>query len=92
MPLVVAVGRLVPVKRFDALLRALAQVKADQPDLRAVIIGEGYERPALEALRAELGATDWLEPARATSATTSWCRGTGGPGWWPAARSARAGA
>jgi glycosyltransferase involved in cell wall biosynthesis len=59
-PLVVAVGRLVPVKRFDVLLRALAKVKADQPDLRAVIIGEGYERPALEALRAELGADDWV--------------------------------
>ena len=60
VPLVVAVGRLVPVKRLDALLRALARVKEDQPDLRAVIIGEGYERPALEALRAELGATGWV--------------------------------
>jgi glycosyltransferase involved in cell wall biosynthesis len=59
-PLVVAVGRLVPVKRFDVLMRALAAVKADQLALEAVIIGEGYERPALEALRAELGATDWL--------------------------------
>jgi glycosyltransferase involved in cell wall biosynthesis len=60
VPLVVAVGRLVPVKRFDALLRALAEVKKHQPDLRAVIVGEGYERPALEALRRELGATDWV--------------------------------
>jgi glycosyltransferase involved in cell wall biosynthesis len=59
-PLVVAVGRLVPVKRFDALLRALAPLKADHPDLEAVIVGEGYERAALEALRAELGATDWI--------------------------------
>jgi len=59
-PLVVAVGRLVPVKRFDALLRSLAKVKADQPELRAVLIGEGYERPALEALRDELGATEWV--------------------------------
>jgi glycosyltransferase involved in cell wall biosynthesis len=59
-PLVVAVGRLVPVKRFDALLRALAEVKADHPDLQAVLIGEGYERPALEALREELGATEWV--------------------------------
>jgi glycosyltransferase involved in cell wall biosynthesis len=59
-PLVVAVGRLVPVKRIDALLRTLAKVKADQPELRAVVIGEGYERPALEALRAELGATEWV--------------------------------
>jgi glycosyltransferase involved in cell wall biosynthesis len=59
-PLVVAVGRLVPVKRFDALLRSLAELKADHPALRAVIIGEGYERPALEALREELGATEWV--------------------------------
>jgi glycosyltransferase involved in cell wall biosynthesis len=59
-PLVVAVGRLVPVKRFDALLRALAEVKVDHPDLEAVIIGEGYVRRALEALRDELGATEWL--------------------------------
>ena len=59
-PLVVAVGRLVPVKRFDVLLRALAKVKATQPALEAVIIGEGYERPALEALRTELGADEWV--------------------------------
>ena len=59
-PLVVAVGRLVPVKRFDALLRALAPLKADHPDLEAVVIGEGYERSALEELRAELGAADWV--------------------------------
>jgi glycosyltransferase involved in cell wall biosynthesis len=59
-PLVVAVGRLVPVKRFDALLRSLVPLKADHPDLEAVIIGEGYERSALERLRAELGAVDWV--------------------------------
>jgi glycosyltransferase involved in cell wall biosynthesis len=59
-PLVVAVGRLVPVKRFDALLRALAPLKSEHADLEAVIIGEGYERPALEGLRDELGATDWI--------------------------------
>ena len=61
VPLVVAVGRLVKVKRFDDLLRALAEVKSRQPELRAVIIGEGVERPALEALRAELGADGWLD-------------------------------
>jgi len=59
-PLVVAVGRLVPVKRIDLLMRSLVQAKAACPALEAVIIGEGYERPALEALRAELGAEDWL--------------------------------
>ena len=60
-PLVVAVGRLVPVKRFDTLIRALAAVKAQRSELEAVIIGEGYERPALEALRDQLGAADWLQ-------------------------------
>jgi glycosyltransferase involved in cell wall biosynthesis len=60
-PLVVAVGRLVPVKRFDLLIKALAAVKAHTPELRAVIIGEGYARPELEALRAELQAETWLE-------------------------------
>jgi glycosyltransferase involved in cell wall biosynthesis len=60
-PLVVAVGRLVPVKRFDALMRSLASVREHTPNLRAVIIGEGYARPELEALRHELGADDWLE-------------------------------
>ena len=76
VPLVVAVGRLVPVKRFDALLRALARVKEEHPALEAVIVGEGYERPALEALRAELGATDWVQlPGRVSEdELLSWYR------------------
>jgi glycosyltransferase involved in cell wall biosynthesis len=75
-PLVVAVGRLVPVKRFDELLRILAKVKTDQPELEAVLIGEGYERPALEALRAELGADDWVHlPGRVSDEDlVSWYR------------------
>jgi glycosyltransferase involved in cell wall biosynthesis len=60
-PLVVAVGRLVPVKRFDALLDALAKIKVDHPSMRAVIVGEGYERSRLEARRHELGADDWID-------------------------------
>jgi glycosyltransferase involved in cell wall biosynthesis len=60
-PLVVAVGRLVPVKRFDALMDALAKVRVDHPRLRAVIVGEGYERERLEARRHDLGADDWLD-------------------------------
>ena len=60
-PLVVAVGRLVPVKRFDILMRSLAEVRQGVPNLRAVIIGEGDGRPQLEELRAELDAESWLE-------------------------------
>ena len=59
-PLVVAVGRLVPVKRYDVLIRVLAEVKRSHPTLQAVIVSEGYERPVLEALRHELGADDWI--------------------------------
>jgi len=58
VPLVVAVGRLVPVKQHDVLLRVLAKVREKVPDLRAVIASEGYNRPKLEALRHELGLDD----------------------------------
>jgi glycosyltransferase involved in cell wall biosynthesis len=76
LPLVVAVGRLVPVKRFDILLRALAQAKTSVPELQAVIIGEGYERSALEALRAQLGAEGWVHmPGRVSDdELVSWYR------------------
>jgi glycosyltransferase involved in cell wall biosynthesis len=59
-PLVVAVGRLVPVKRFHLLIDALAACKARHPALEAVIVGEGYERERLEAIRHEFGAEDWI--------------------------------
>ena len=59
-PLVVAMGRLVPVKRFDRLIDALVVAKRSQPALRAVIVGEGYERSNLEDLVRRRGAEDWL--------------------------------
>ena len=69
-PLVVAVGRLVPVKRFDLLLRVLAGVREAHPRLRAVVAGEGYDRPRLEAVRDSLGAADWIElPGRVPDGT-----------------------
>ena len=59
-PLVVAVGRLVPVKRFDLVIEAAVRVKPRHPDLRLVIAGEGYERPALEEQIRRAGAEDWI--------------------------------
>jgi glycosyltransferase involved in cell wall biosynthesis len=59
-PLVVTVGRLVPVKRFDWFIDAMAKLRADHPRLQAVVVGEGYERPALEAMVRAAGAEDWL--------------------------------
>ncbi|HEY2429018.1 MAG TPA: glycosyltransferase family 4 protein, partial [Acidimicrobiales bacterium] len=60
-PLVVAVGRLVPVKRLGMLVDALHEVHQRHPRLRAVIAGEGYERDAVAARIAHHGAQDWIE-------------------------------
>jgi glycosyltransferase involved in cell wall biosynthesis len=59
-PLVVAVGRLVPVKRIDLLVRALLVTKSLVPELEAQIVGEGYEREALQAQIDAAGAGSWL--------------------------------
>jgi glycosyltransferase involved in cell wall biosynthesis len=50
---IVAVGRLVRLKGFDILIRAVAQVP-EELDVRLVIVGEGIERNALERLIADL--------------------------------------
>jgi glycosyltransferase involved in cell wall biosynthesis len=59
-PLVVAVGRLVPVKRYDLLLAACQEARAQVPDLELVIVGDGYERPALTELVRDLDAESWV--------------------------------
>lgn len=52
---VLAVGRLYPVKGFDLLLRAWSLVHADFPDWQLRIIGEGEQRAELESLADRLG-------------------------------------
>ncbi|MGI5347590.1 glycosyltransferase [Streptomyces sp. CA-250714] len=51
---VAGVGRLVPGKRFDALLDAVAAL----PEARLLLAGDGPERPALHARAAALGIAD----------------------------------
>jgi glycosyltransferase involved in cell wall biosynthesis len=60
VPLVVAVGRLVPVKRFELMIEVLLKLKPRIPDLQAVIVGEGYERTMLEELIRKGGAESWI--------------------------------
>jgi glycosyltransferase involved in cell wall biosynthesis len=48
-------GRLVPIKRVDLLLRALARARAGGAALRLVMLGDGGLRPDLERLARELG-------------------------------------
>lgn len=52
---VVFVGTLVPCKRIDVLLDALARVRDRRGHVRAVLVGEGDRRRALEAQCAALG-------------------------------------
>lgn len=54
---VLAVGRLHRQKGFDLLLRALARL----PRARAVVVGDGEERQALESLANELGLAGRVE-------------------------------
>ncbi|KRC86300.1 alpha-1,4-N-acetyl-D-galactosaminyltransferase [compost metagenome] len=50
-----AVGRLHADKGFDLLIQAYARLAASHPDWDLVILGEGDERPALEAQVREAG-------------------------------------
>lgn len=51
------VARLARVKDHATLLRAFAAVRARHPSARLVLVGDGPERGALEALGADLGIT-----------------------------------
>ncbi|MGZ4582527.1 MAG: glycosyltransferase family 4 protein, partial [Nocardioidaceae bacterium] len=68
--LIVAVMRLAPRKRPLHLLRMLRQVRTRVPEttrLRAVIVGEGPERPSLERYLGRHHMTDWVSlPGRFT--------------------------
>ena len=85
-PLVVAVGRLVPVKRFDLAHPDDGRGPRAPPD-----------RPPdhrRRGLRAAATSTSWSASSTpsagstspAGSPTTSWSTSTGGRGWWPARR------
>jgi glycosyltransferase involved in cell wall biosynthesis len=51
------VGRVVPIKRVDMLLRATAIARRSSP-LRLLVVGDGELRPRLEAQARELGIAD----------------------------------
>ena len=53
-----SVGRLSPEKAFDVLVRALPELTRRGLDATLVIIGEGDDRPRLEALARDLGVAD----------------------------------
>jgi glycosyltransferase involved in cell wall biosynthesis len=57
IPVVLSVGRLVPQKNYQLLLRAFAEVRKSQK-ARLIILGDGEEREALERMATELGIRD----------------------------------
>jgi glycosyltransferase involved in cell wall biosynthesis len=57
-PLIGYFGRLKKYKSVDQFLQAIPLVLPDVPALKVVIVGEGDDRPRLEALARELGLGD----------------------------------
>jgi glycosyltransferase involved in cell wall biosynthesis len=53
-PVIGCVARMVPSRRHEVLLRAVAQLRERRPDVRLVLVGRGEHRPALERLVREL--------------------------------------
>jgi glycosyltransferase involved in cell wall biosynthesis len=62
------VGRLVPIKRVDVLLRAFAHARDLGAPARIAVVGDGELRPQLQALAADLGVADrvWFAGYRAS--------------------------
>ncbi|MGO9901070.1 MAG: glycosyltransferase family 4 protein [Solirubrobacteraceae bacterium] len=54
-PLVVFAGRHIPEKRVPAIVPAIARARAQLPELRAEILGDGPERPEVMRLVSTLG-------------------------------------
>ncbi len=55
---VLGCGALIPLKNWALWLQIVAEIAKSKPDIRAELIGEGEERPVLEALIRQLGLSD----------------------------------
>jgi glycosyltransferase involved in cell wall biosynthesis len=52
------IGRMVPIKRVDKLLQAVAEMNDPPRPFRLVLVGDGPEKPRWEALARQLGLSD----------------------------------
>ena len=70
--IVVMVGRLVPIKRVDRLVRVFAALHQRRPDARLYVIGDGSERAPAEAQAAAAGLGDAVTFCGWRSDTATW--------------------
>lgn len=78
-PSVVVLGRLVPHKRVEIALAAVARLADRLPDLRLAVVGHGWWEPQLRAEADRLGVSDRVdflghvdEPTKARVLAESW--------------------
>lgn len=57
-PVVLSACRMIPVKNLDTLIRAVAGLADELPDLSLVLVGDGPERRSLQRLSADLGVSE----------------------------------
>ncbi len=69
---VLAIGRLVPIKRLDRLVDAMSLVAPILPDVRLYLVGDGAEREALIARVVGAGLTDRVVFAGWSSDSPRW--------------------
>ncbi|MGY3200090.1 glycosyltransferase family 4 protein [Streptomyces sp. TE5632] len=75
--LVIAAGRLVPVKRYDLIIEAFARIAAEYPDWQLRIYGKGEEQAGLRRLIESLGLwNNVFLMGAATSMEAEWVKGS----------------
>ena len=60
-PHIAVVGRLVPHKRVEHVLRAAAILRRQHPDLRVSVVGDGWWSPRLQRVATALGVHDMVD-------------------------------
>jgi glycosyltransferase involved in cell wall biosynthesis len=60
-PLVCVLGRLVPHKRVELAMEAVAALREELPGLRLAVLGQGWWQPELERAAAALGVDDVVD-------------------------------